>query len=41
MESKKMTLKEAAKACDMPVGTFYGKIRKMEDERQMGRKQNS
>ena len=39
--AKKMTLKEAAKACDMPVGTFYGKIRKMEDERQMGRKQNS
>mgnify|MGYP001072711221 CR=1 FL=1 len=38
---KKITLKEAAKACDMPVGTFYGKIRKMEDERQMGRKQNS
>ena len=39
--AKKMTLKEAAKACDMPVGTFYGKIRQMEDERQMGRKQNS
>ena len=39
--AKKMTLKEAAKACDMPVGTFYGKIRTMEDGRQVGRKQNS
>ena len=37
---KKITLKEAAKACDMPVGTFYGKIRKMEDEKQMTGEQN-
>ena len=22
---KKLTLKEAAEACDLPVGTFYGK----------------
>lgn len=29
--SKKLTLKEAAAACDMPVGTFYGKARKFEN----------
>ncbi len=29
---KKLTLKEAAKACNMPVGTFYGKARKYEEE---------
>ena len=29
--SKKLTLKEAANACDMPVGTFYGKARKFEN----------
>ncbi len=29
--SKKLTLKEAAKACNMPVGTFYGKARKFEN----------
>ena len=28
---KKISLKEAAKACDMPVGTFYGKARKFEN----------
>ena len=29
--SKKLTLKEAANACNMPVGTFYGKGRKFEN----------
>ncbi len=29
--NKKITLKEAAKACNMPVSTFYGKARKFED----------
>ena len=29
--AKKITLKEAAKACNMPVGTFYGKARKFEN----------
>ncbi len=29
--SRKMTLKQAANACEMPVGTFYGKARKMEN----------
>ena len=29
--SKKITLKEAASACNMPVGTFYGKARKFEN----------
>ncbi len=29
--SKKLTLKEAAHACNMPVGTFYGKARKFEN----------
>lgn len=29
--AKKITLKEAAKACDMPIGTFYGKARKFEN----------
>ena len=28
---KKITLKEAADACGMPVGTFYGKARKFEN----------
>lgn len=28
--SKKITLKQAALACNMPVGTFYGKARKIE-----------
>lgn len=28
--SKKITLKQAAEACNMPVGTFYGKARKFE-----------
>lgn len=32
--SKKITLKEAAAACNMPVGTFYGKARRLESERQ-------
>ena len=30
--SKKITLKQAAEACNMPVGTFYGKARKFENE---------
>ena len=29
--SKKRTLKQAAEACNMPVGTFYGKARKFEN----------
>lgn len=29
--SKKITLKRAAEACNMPVGTFYGKARKFEN----------
>ena len=29
--AKKITLKEAAEACSMPVGTFYGKARKFEN----------
>lgn len=29
--SKKLTLKEAAKTCNMPAGTFYGKARKFEN----------
>ena len=29
--SKKKTLKQAAGACNMPVGTFYGKARKFEN----------
>ena len=29
---KKMTLQQAANACEMPVGTFYAKARKMEAE---------
>lgn len=28
--NKKMTLQQAAKACKMPVGTFYSKARKIE-----------
>ncbi len=28
---KKITLKQAADACGMPVGTFYGKVRKFEN----------
>lgn len=28
---KKIALKEAAEACKMPVGTFYGKARKFEN----------
>ena len=30
--AKKFTLKEAAKVCNMPIGTFYGKARKFENE---------
>lgn len=30
--AKKITLQQAARACDMPVGTFYGKARKIENE---------
>ncbi len=29
--AKKLTLREAAAACDMPVGTFYSKARRYED----------
>ena len=29
--SKKLTLKQVAAACNMPVGTFYGKARKFEN----------
>ncbi len=29
--AKKLTLKQAAAACNMPVGTFYGKARKLEN----------
>lgn len=29
--SKKLTLKQAVSACNMPVGTFYGKARKFEN----------
>lgn len=29
--ARKITLKEAAQACHMPVGTFYGKARKFEN----------
>ncbi len=29
--AKQLTLKQAAKACNMPVGTFYGKSRKFEN----------
>ncbi len=29
--SKKITLRQAAEACEMPVGTFYGKARKFEN----------
>ena len=29
--NKKITLKQAAEACNMPVGTFYGKARKFEN----------
>lgn len=28
--AKRMTLKEAADACHMPIGTFYGKVRRLE-----------
>ncbi|MDO4371341.1 MAG: recombinase family protein [Clostridia bacterium] len=34
---KKMTLKQAAEACNMPVGTFYGKARKFENVPQTNR----
>ncbi len=29
--NKKITLRQAAEACEMPVGTFYGKARKFEN----------
>ena len=29
-KKKKITLRQAAEACQMPVGTFYGKARKLE-----------
>ncbi len=35
--NKKLTLKEAAKACNMPTGTFYGKARKFENSDQRKR----
>lgn len=34
--SKKITLPEAARACDMPVGTFYGKARRLEESQSNG-----
>ena len=30
--NKKMTLQQAAEACEMPVGTFYAKARKIEEK---------
>lgn len=30
-QAKQITLKEAANACDMPIGTFYGKAKKLEN----------
>ncbi len=33
----KITLKTAAKMCDMPEGTFYGRVRKVEEEQEQGR----
>lgn len=30
--NKKITLKNAAEKCDMPVGTFYGKVRRFEKQ---------
>jgi len=33
---KKMTLSEAAQACNMPVGTFYGKVRSWEKQSKEG-----
>lgn len=30
-KEKKITLQQAASACEMPVGTFYGKARKFQD----------
>ena len=38
--SKKITLKQAAEACNMPVGTFYGKARKFENVAQTNHAQN-
>ncbi len=32
--NKKMTLRQAAEACKMPVGTFYGKARRFENTNQ-------
>ena len=32
--TKKLTLKQAAEACSMPVGTFYGKARQLENTTQ-------
>lgn len=29
--NKELTLKQAAEACNMPVGTFYGKAKKIEN----------
>lgn len=31
--NKEMTLKQAAEACHMPIGTFYGKARKLENSK--------
>ncbi len=38
--NKEMTLKEAAEACNMPVGTFYTKARKFENGEQIYNAQN-
>ena len=37
---KKLTLQQAAEACHMPAGTFYGKARKYENEAQINRALN-
>lgn len=39
--NKKMTLKQAAKACSMPVSTFYGKAMKLKTENQIPEESNS
>ena len=36
--SKKLTLRQAAEACKMPVGTFYSKAVKLESEGGLGKR---
>lgn len=38
--SKEMTLSQAAGACHMPVGTFYGKVRHLEGRAGQGKQKN-